>query len=235
MPEIVGTFARTELWDERANCSSEARNSSRRDLTEERLEFAVRQFDWIEVGRVFRQVAQRRRVFTPATARRPERGNAWLRLGFGRLSGSNTVYAFAVGLLRRQRPDHQLRPALYPSLSSTWTAGTWSGSTSQRTRDNRMGRAPTHRRHSRGMRLRATSSGIGKNPTFMQRVRAMGIRDKPIASASPWQNGFAATADRIDRARSAAASFHRFSNSGGIGPTSLRAVSKASRRAGGGG
>src|SRR5260370_41023439 len=60
MPEIVGTFARTELWDERANCSSEARNSSRRDLTEERLEFAVRQFDWIEVGRVFRQVAQRR-------------------------------------------------------------------------------------------------------------------------------------------------------------------------------
>ena len=55
MPEIVGTFARTELWDERANCSSEARNSSRRDLTEERLEFAVRQFDWIEVGRVFRK------------------------------------------------------------------------------------------------------------------------------------------------------------------------------------
>src|SRR5207344_584611 len=60
MPEIVGTFARTELWDERANCSGEARNSSRRDLAEERLEFAVRQFDWIEVGRVFRQVAQRR-------------------------------------------------------------------------------------------------------------------------------------------------------------------------------
>ena len=27
-----------------------------RRLTEERLEFAVRQFDWIEVGRVFRQV-----------------------------------------------------------------------------------------------------------------------------------------------------------------------------------
>src|SRR6202795_674871 len=60
MPEIVGAFARTELRDEGANCSGEARNSSRRDLTEERLEFAVRQFDWIEVGRVFRQVAQRR-------------------------------------------------------------------------------------------------------------------------------------------------------------------------------
>ena len=25
----------------------------------------------------------------------------------------------------------------------------------------------------------------------MQRLRAMGIRDKPIASGSPWQNGFA--------------------------------------------
>jgi transposase InsO family protein len=25
----------------------------------------------------------------------------------------------------------------------------------------------------------------------MRRIRAMGIRDKPIASASPWQNGFA--------------------------------------------
>ena len=57
MPEIVGAFARTELRDEGANCSGEARNGSGRDLTEERLEFAVRQFDWIEVGRVFRQVA----------------------------------------------------------------------------------------------------------------------------------------------------------------------------------
>jgi transposase InsO family protein len=26
---------------------------------------------------------------------------------------------------------------------------------------------------------------------FMRRIRAMGIRDKPIAPASPWQNGFA--------------------------------------------
>ena len=25
----------------------------------------------------------------------------------------------------------------------------------------------------------------------MRRLRAMGIRDKPIAPASPWQNGFA--------------------------------------------
>ena len=58
MPEIVGAFARTELRDEGANCSGEARNGSGRDLTEERLEFAVWQLDRVEVGRVFRQVAQ---------------------------------------------------------------------------------------------------------------------------------------------------------------------------------
>src|SRR5262249_43939662 len=35
-----------------------------------------------------------------------------------------------------------------------------------------------------------------------RRLRAMGIRDKPTATASPWQNGFAErTADRIDPAR----------------------------------
>ena len=107
MPEIVGTFARTELWDERANCSSEARNSSRRDLTEERLEFAVRQFDWIEVGRVFRQVAQRRVRFLNRLANggphvdaavihhddvvAPERGNqALLDIGEEHLSSHGT-------------------------------------------------------------------------------------------------------------------------------------------------
>jgi hypothetical protein len=34
-----------------------------------------------------------------------------------------------------------------------------------------------------------------------RRIRAMGIRDKPIAPRSPWQNCFARTADRIDPAR----------------------------------
>jgi hypothetical protein len=34
-----------------------------------------------------------------------------------------------------------------------------------------------------------------------RRMRAMGIRDKPTAPASPWQNGFCRTADRIDPAR----------------------------------
>src|SRR6266480_4559271 len=33
------------------------------------------------------------------------------------------------------------------------------------------------------------------------RLRAMGIRDKPIAPGSPWQNGFAEKADRIDPTR----------------------------------
>jgi hypothetical protein len=40
-----------------------------------------------------------------------------------------------------------------------------------------------------------------------RRLRAMGIRDKPIAPGSPWQNGFAenaasATSDNFDRAPS---------------------------------
>ena len=34
-----------------------------------------------------------------------------------------------------------------------------------------------------------------------RRFRAMGIRDKPIAPASPWQNSFAEPTDRIDPAR----------------------------------
>ena len=50
MPEIVGTFLRTEPWDERANCSIEARNSSRRNLAQECLEFAVRHLDRVEIG-----------------------------------------------------------------------------------------------------------------------------------------------------------------------------------------
>ena len=41
---------------------------------------------------------------------------------------------------------------------------------------------------------------IYRNVT-MRRIRAMGIRDKPIAPGSPWQNGFFRTADRIDPAR----------------------------------
>src|SRR3954452_3384888 len=63
MPEIVGTFLWTKLRDERADCSIEGRNSSRCNLAQECLEFAIRQLDWVEVGRVFRQVAKGRARF----------------------------------------------------------------------------------------------------------------------------------------------------------------------------
>ena len=33
---------------------------------------------------------------------------------------------------------------------------------------------------------------------FTRRLRAMGIRDRPIASRSPWQNGYVETFDRVD-------------------------------------
>src|SRR5262245_13540119 len=52
MAEIVGTFSSTDLWDERANSSREARHSSRGKLAEERLEFTVRQLNRVQVGRV---------------------------------------------------------------------------------------------------------------------------------------------------------------------------------------
>jgi transposase InsO family protein len=39
------------------------------------------------------------------------------------------------------------------------------------------------------MRLRATSTAIATGS--MAASRAMGIRDRPTAPASPWQNGFA--------------------------------------------
>src|SRR3954451_501858 len=56
MPEIVGTFLSNELRDERANRSSEARNSSCGNLAQESFELAVRHLDRIEVRRVLRQV-----------------------------------------------------------------------------------------------------------------------------------------------------------------------------------
>ena len=34
-----------------------------------------------------------------------------------------------------------------------------------------------------------------------RRLRAMGIRDRPIAPGSPWQNGFAERSDRVDPTR----------------------------------
>src|SRR5271167_4300381 len=58
MPEIVGTFLRTELRDEGADGSVKAWDGSRCHFTQECLEFAVRHLDGIEVGRIFRQVTQ---------------------------------------------------------------------------------------------------------------------------------------------------------------------------------
>src|SRR5229473_4637587 len=63
MPEIVGTFLRTKLWNKRADCSIEVRNRSRGHFAHERLEFAVRHLDWIEVGRVLWQVTKGRPRF----------------------------------------------------------------------------------------------------------------------------------------------------------------------------
>src|SRR5258705_1461940 len=57
MPEVVGAFLSTELWHERANCSVETPNGSRGNLAQQCFEFAVRQLDGIEVGRVLRQIA----------------------------------------------------------------------------------------------------------------------------------------------------------------------------------
>src|SRR6266511_3433683 len=63
MPEVVGAFLSTELWHERANCSVEPRNSARGNFAQQGFEFAVRQLDGIEIGRVLRQVAKCRLRF----------------------------------------------------------------------------------------------------------------------------------------------------------------------------
>src|SRR5271169_2470856 len=55
MPEIIGTFLRTDEWDERTNCSIEAWDSSRRNLAQKRLQFAEGLLDRIEIRRIFRQ------------------------------------------------------------------------------------------------------------------------------------------------------------------------------------
>src|SRR5713101_5413821 len=72
MPEVVGAFLSTELWYERANCSVEPRNSSRGNFPQQSFEFAVRQLDRVEVGRVLRQVAKCRPRFLN---RLPNAGN----------------------------------------------------------------------------------------------------------------------------------------------------------------
>ena len=57
--EVVGTFSSTELRHEGANCAVETTNGSLGRLAQVVLEFAVRQLDGIEVGRVLGQIAKR--------------------------------------------------------------------------------------------------------------------------------------------------------------------------------
>jgi hypothetical protein len=63
MAEIVGAFLRTEPWDERANSSSEARNSSRSGLAQELFKFAVGHLNRVQVRRVLWKVANCRPHF----------------------------------------------------------------------------------------------------------------------------------------------------------------------------
>src|SRR5437660_12316815 len=79
-----------------------------------------------------------------------------------------------------------------PSSSSGSPAETWSGSTSQQIRRQNGSRQITEAfpwdeapRHLIRDRDRIYGSVVTR------RLRAMGIRDKPTAPASPWQNGFA--------------------------------------------
>jgi hypothetical protein len=53
MPEIIGTFLRTELGDEGADRSVKARDGSRCYFTQECLEFAVGHLDGMRSGEYF--------------------------------------------------------------------------------------------------------------------------------------------------------------------------------------
>src|SRR5580693_6654174 len=63
MGEVVGAFPSTDLRYERTNCAVETRNGARGNLAQQRFEFAVGQLDRVEVGRVLRQIANRRPRF----------------------------------------------------------------------------------------------------------------------------------------------------------------------------
>src|SRR5258707_6703305 len=78
-----------------------------------------------------------------------------------------------------------------PLSSFGWPAETLSGSTSQpiRPRTGSHARSP---KHSLGLRRRALRDrDCVYGAAVTHRLRTMGIRDKPIAPGSPWQNGFA--------------------------------------------
>jgi Integrase core domain len=72
-----------------------------------------------------------------------------------------------------------------PSSSSGWTAEISSGSTSRQLRRQNGWHARSQKRYLVRDRDQIYGSVIKR------RLRAMGIRDKPITPASPWQNAFA--------------------------------------------
>src|SRR5262249_454922 len=80
-----------------------------------------------------------------------------------------------------------------PSSLFGWTGENWSGSTSQQTQTadwiarQLTGASPW----SEPPRYLARDRDQVYATIVTRRLRAMGIRDKPVAPASPWQNGFA--------------------------------------------
>ena len=60
MSEIVGAFLWSEFRDEGADAAPETANGSFGGLAQESFELGKCQFDWVEVGRVLRQVEKRR-------------------------------------------------------------------------------------------------------------------------------------------------------------------------------
>src|SRR5262249_53534112 len=91
------------------------------------------------------------------------------------------------------------------SPSRRWP-NTWSGGMNRQVRDGAPSCATTRRTSllwicsradsakpplERGPAIRYSRSGLHLRHVVTRRLRAMGIRDKPIAPASPWQNGFA--------------------------------------------
>src|SRR3954453_19043708 len=118
MHEIVGTFLWAELRDERANCSIEARNSSRCNLAEECLEFAVSHLDRVEVGRVFRQVTKGRvRFLDRCPNARPEMDAA--------IVHHNNVVTFERGNQALHDISENISPVMAPSTTIGAVISLW--------------------------------------------------------------------------------------------------------------
>ena len=58
MPEIVGTLARAETWDEGPNGSMQRRDGACGDLAQVSLEFAEGRLDGVKIGGILRQITK---------------------------------------------------------------------------------------------------------------------------------------------------------------------------------